>query len=585
MPRVPQDGRSSNFAFDLEKCRKIGVDVNDGRGPMFDRVNWMPFNNSDLEPLRFLTVSAKDQAHTPRTQVTHIEANNTKGFSGLNKKTRSQDCASRCCWIPAASKSQTSGASASEGSGAPSSPMIPILNPAEFATGKGGGALRSIDQKFAVNTNTGTLSLSVSLLVAETARNFYPTLSLEYNSGSWNGPFGMGWQLGGLGSITRKRREASSPILMGPMMTKTATAYVNTHPGFVVTPKRRSNVRRGCLLTTGDSILDDFWRIISTDNITRVYGRNDSSHELENQHRIFAWLLCEAYDDRGNAMSYQYKSEDEQGIAELPNDRRAIEQGRDAEARGKASVLLEYGGHDSMCPATVESETGCWSIRSDPFSSGNQGFEYSSLPDIDSLKIQSMCPSSLQSLSVSRPSAVTRWIDLDGEGSPGLLVQLDEAWYYQRNESALVESLSDGNRSDDDDGRSHDELLEGVTDHSDSDSSIENVEDSEDDPKNDNHATRSDRFGPICQLQAVPTIRNTTNSTFGDLGSNGCQDLLVTGDLGRTIGFHERLSLRFGDPNGWSAFQPIPAVLNVDFASPKAITATLSLDMTGGRIT
>src|SRR5215204_3517705 len=68
---------------------------------------------------------------------------------------------------------------------------------------KGGGAIRGIGEKFAANPVTGTGSLSVPLAVSPGRSGFGPQLSLSYDSGAGNGPFGFGWNLS-LASVSRK---------------------------------------------------------------------------------------------------------------------------------------------------------------------------------------------------------------------------------------------------------------------------------------------------------------------------------------------------------------------------------------------
>lgn len=60
---------------------------------------------------------------------------------------------------------------------------------------KGGGAIRGIGEKFAANSVTGTGSLSVPIATSPGRSDFGPQLSLSYDSGAGNGPFGFGWQL------------------------------------------------------------------------------------------------------------------------------------------------------------------------------------------------------------------------------------------------------------------------------------------------------------------------------------------------------------------------------------------------------
>ena len=67
---------------------------------------------------------------------------------------------------------------------------------------KGGGAIKSIDEKFLVIAVNGTASFSVPIPFSS-ARGFSPSIMLNYNSGSGNGLFGLGWSLS-LSSIKRK---------------------------------------------------------------------------------------------------------------------------------------------------------------------------------------------------------------------------------------------------------------------------------------------------------------------------------------------------------------------------------------------
>src|SRR3954467_9580314 len=68
---------------------------------------------------------------------------------------------------------------------------------------KGGGAVRGIGEKFAANPVTGTGSMSVPIATSPGRSGFGPQLSLSYDSGSGNGPFGFGGSLS-VSSITRK---------------------------------------------------------------------------------------------------------------------------------------------------------------------------------------------------------------------------------------------------------------------------------------------------------------------------------------------------------------------------------------------
>ncbi len=68
---------------------------------------------------------------------------------------------------------------------------------------KGGGAIRGIGEKFAANPTTGTGSMSVPIATSPGRSGFGPQISISYDSGAGNGPFGFGWSLS-LPAITRK---------------------------------------------------------------------------------------------------------------------------------------------------------------------------------------------------------------------------------------------------------------------------------------------------------------------------------------------------------------------------------------------
>src|SRR5262245_11784501 len=66
---------------------------------------------------------------------------------------------------------------------------------------RGGGALKSIDEKFTVNAANGTTRLALPLPFTPAPAT--PQLGLQYDSGSGNGAFGLGWSLD-LPAISRK---------------------------------------------------------------------------------------------------------------------------------------------------------------------------------------------------------------------------------------------------------------------------------------------------------------------------------------------------------------------------------------------
>lgn len=204
---------------------------------------------------------------------------------------------------------------------------------------KGGGAIRGIGEKFSANPVTGTGSLNVPIFTSPGRSGFGPQLSLSYDSGSGNGPFGFGWSLS-LSSITRKTdkglpkyqdaAESDVFVLSGaedlvPMLVEENGKWMKKP----LPPRKINNVTYRIDLyrprieglfarierwTSEDG--DVHWRSISKDNILTVYGRDDESRifDSEDKSRIFSWLICESYDDKGNAIIYDYEPENSEGV-------------------------------------------------------------------------------------------------------------------------------------------------------------------------------------------------------------------------------------------------------------------------------
>src|SRR4051794_1079641 len=77
------------------------------------------------------------------------------------------------------------------------------VNAPQITLPKGGGAISGIGEKFAANPVTGTGSMTVPIFTSPGRSGFGPQLSLSYDSGAGNGPFGFGWNLS-VPLITRK---------------------------------------------------------------------------------------------------------------------------------------------------------------------------------------------------------------------------------------------------------------------------------------------------------------------------------------------------------------------------------------------
>ncbi|MFL6820990.1 MAG: SpvB/TcaC N-terminal domain-containing protein, partial [Xanthobacteraceae bacterium] len=370
-----------------------------------------------------------------------------------------------------------------------------------------------------------------------------------------------------------------------------------------------------------------FWRSISRGNVTTFYGTTAESRiaDPSDASRIFSWLICESYDDKGNAALYSYKAEDGIGV-----DRsRANERNRTAVANrylkriqygntrshldpafaNRAAwkratkwffeVVFDYGEHHETDPKP--DDAGEWLWRNDPFSSYRSGFEVRtqrlcqrvlmfhhfpdepiganclvrstdflyrdsrgnpgdqkrgnpiasfiasvahsgykrsasggylkrSLPPITFAyseaavrdEVREVDPASLENLPTGLDRGTYQWIDLDGEGVPGILTEQADAWFYKRNLSPL---------SDTDDTSA---------------------------------AGIAAVFAPL-ELVAEKPAASTLGASgwqFHDLAGDGRPDLAKF--HGPVAGFFEK-----DDAGDWKNFVPFRALPNIDWSDPQ----------------
>src|SRR6266852_5099655 len=197
---------------------------------------------------------------------------------------------------------------------------------------KGGGAIRGLGEKFGVNPATGTGSLTVPLAASPGRSGFGPQVSLSYDSGSGNGPFGFGWSLS-LPAITRKTdkglpryldgdesdvflvsgAEDLVPILDGAGIRLSRVRVVHgvsyrIHPYRPRIEGLFTRIERWTRLDNGVS----HCRTITRDNVTTIFGFDQNSRIVDprDERRIFSYLISLTFDDKGNAINYEYAIDD-----------------------------------------------------------------------------------------------------------------------------------------------------------------------------------------------------------------------------------------------------------------------------------
>ena len=290
---------------------------------------------------------------------------------------------------------------------------------------KGGGAIRGIGEKFSTNAMMGTGSLGVPIAVSPGRSGFGPQLSVTYDSGAGNGIFGVGWGLS-TPSISRKTDkglpqyrdlEDSDVFLLSGAEDLVPVLKKNGHDQWEKESTERQGYRIQFYRPRVEGLFarierwtrkedgDVHWRSFTKDNLLTIYGSGPESRisDPERPLHIFKWLIAASYDAKGNAIHYEYKAENTQGVGlARPSERRRQQtanrhlkrilygnrtpfdsaRGESEDPEWMFELVFDYGEEDIREePGGIHVRLGehareaGWLARRDPFSSYRSGFE------------------------------------------------------------------------------------------------------------------------------------------------------------------------------------------------------------------
>lgn len=312
------------------------------------------------------------------------------------------------------------GAAAENNSSSAASPDVPSIT-----LPKGGGSIRSIDEKFSINSANGTAGLSMSFPFSSSRNGFMPDVGLSYSSGNGNSTFGLGWNADPPAIMRRTDKQLPSYndtlesdvfLFSGaedlvPAFNKDADGNwikdQETQNGITVIryrPRIDGTFARIEKITEADGNV--FWKVTSAGNAVSVYGKSRSAQVFDpaDPSRIFKWLFEFSYDDKGNCFQYVYKKEDNTNVPDTLYEKNRLNNNApctnaylkrirycNSAHLDKASInyqdwdnflaniayllelMLDYGEHDAANPQPQDDNG--WPVRLDAFSEYRAGFE------------------------------------------------------------------------------------------------------------------------------------------------------------------------------------------------------------------
>lgn len=254
--------------------------------------------------------------------------------------------------------------------------------------------------------NLQELQVSQFLYQPHLAVDLSLKLSIDYSSGSGNGIFGIGFSLS-IPNISRKfstgipKYDDSDVFIISnaedlvPTDGSKSEKIINNVIFTVVTYRPRVEGLFAKIEHWTDNSGNSYWRVVSKDNITSIFGKNADSRisDPANSMHVFQWLLTETFDAKGNHIFYEYKAEDGYGTASVTYEKNRVQtadkyikricygntqpftEGADDEGNWLFEVLFDYGEYNFNPANPTKSEAQNWLNRQDPFSTYHGGFE------------------------------------------------------------------------------------------------------------------------------------------------------------------------------------------------------------------
>ncbi len=158
---------------------------------------------------------------------------------------------------------------------------------------RGGGAIRSISERYAANAATGSGGASIDLGLSPGRSGFGPPLPLAYDSGYGNG---VPRYVDDLVAVGASRRVDEGGVRYEVRRYRPRVE------------RRFSRVERWTPVAGGT----EHWRVRSVDDVLSIFGRTTSARIADPSApgRVFEWLLEEQWDGRSKAIHFVYKHED-----------------------------------------------------------------------------------------------------------------------------------------------------------------------------------------------------------------------------------------------------------------------------------
>ncbi|HVR35899.1 MAG TPA: SpvB/TcaC N-terminal domain-containing protein, partial [Methylomirabilota bacterium] len=163
----------------------------------------------------------------------------------------------------------------------------------------GPGSVEGLGESFEPQLNTGTYAMGLPFNLPPVRGAVQPEVRLAYNSGSGNGPLGLGWRL----DVPCVQRQTDKGL---PRYADEDTFINSVGEELVALADGTFRAENEAAFTRWENLGTNGWRATRRDGTVLRYGQTTQARQDHPTLGTFKWMLGSAQDRNGNRVEYSY---------------------------------------------------------------------------------------------------------------------------------------------------------------------------------------------------------------------------------------------------------------------------------------
>lgn len=173
------------------------------------------------------------------------------------------------------------------------------ISASKISLPSGPGSIEGLGESFEPQLNTGTYAMGLPLKLPPVRGAVQPEVRLAYNSGSGNGPLGLGWRL----DVPALQRQTDKGL---PQYTTNDTFVTFGGEELVALADGTFRAENEASFTRWENLGTNGWRATRRDGTVVRYGQTAQARQDHPSLGTFKWMLESAQDLNSNRVAYAY---------------------------------------------------------------------------------------------------------------------------------------------------------------------------------------------------------------------------------------------------------------------------------------